>query len=1185
MSALNEIAILFKAMGGDQVSSEAKKVTTATEVMAQGMNKIESAIKAAVVAFATYKLLDYAKDAAMAAARYETLGIVMSTVGNNAGYTGQQMLTFQSSLEKTGISMTESRQVLTQMASAHMDLAKSSELARIAQDAAVIGQMNSSEAFQQMVTGIQRGETEIMKTLGLNVDFNASQQRLAASLGKTTQELTATEKVQANMNATTLKGKDIAGVYESAMGTASKQISSMQRYMDNLKVTAGGVFNDILIVAVQAFTGGLKEANTEAEKLQREGQLKEWGKDIVLSAAAIADGLMIAYHALNTLVVTGVAGFSQLYYGAKALGQALLGDFSGAKESFDSLLSTGSAWSKMIGQQWSENTKFQDAANKMYVDRANQSAQLAQKERADALEKKQLASGLANQAETDAQQQDLFLKKHREEWGKIVVAQLESVGAYSQAAEKAIELNTATDAYKTLLNKSEEAQAALTAQRTLDGNKLLDAKRKELEFENSHLQVIQQLHGARMAALGVSGEEITLSLQSRDLALQEKSLQDQINTETNPTRKLQLQEQLQVQQSINFAVKDEGESRLKIIQNQQTLAALQQSLKMGTALGQDTNTLQTTQTLMAYETKRLELQEQLTAARAAENYPLVDITQQMQTQLDLLYSQSSANDTNMDKLRSVLGLEQGITTEKKKQADNKYRNTAGEEVVSSQNIVSGDEYLNQLVVNLKNTIQYAAAIEYSVSLQKQITAEQGRRQEIENNKYQKQIDDQRLADQQAAADREKAAQEAAIADAKARAEEQARVNAEIISNAQNAVSQTISAVKTMASQLKTMSESLRSAAINIRDVYNSNLTTTGGAVSPEQAYLSAKALFAQTAAQAQTTGNAELYNQLPTLANKLLAASSAYNSSGAAYQTDFSAVQAVLLESAGRADVQATAAEQTVILLNKQEELLIAIKTALQSGGDTASLINQVAIINGQVLSATNSVTTSVGGATSAINSGLGATGAINSGLGASGIIATRMGTTGSLSALMESVRATTANVNNSVGTVNSSVGLVGNNTSTASGMGAIINASLLNRQTGGKLAQTRDSYNLISKPQNSATNQWIADAGTTTFTYYAKGGVANQPSIFGEAGPEAAVPLPDGRSIPVTISGWAAADNRGLIVEIQALKSELVEVKRQIEAGNRIAIAVGEETIAIGTRQAKSSEVMALTARQAVNQ
>lgn len=36
----------------------------------------------------------------------------------------------------------------------------------------------------------------------------------------------------------------------------------------------------------------------------------------------------------------------------------------------------------------------------------------------------------------------------------------------------------------------------------------------------------------------------------------------------------------------------------------------------------------------------------------------------------------------------------------------------------------------------------------------------------------------------------------------------------------------------------------------------------------------------------------------------------------------------------------------------------------------------------------------------------------------------------------------------------------------------------------------------------------------------FAGGGVSNTASIFGEAGPEAAVPLPDGRTIPVTLSG-----------------------------------------------------------------
>lgn len=38
--------------------------------------------------------------------------------------------------------------------------------------------------------------------------------------------------------------------------------------------------------------------------------------------------------------------------------------------------------------------------------------------------------------------------------------------------------------------------------------------------------------------------------------------------------------------------------------------------------------------------------------------------------------------------------------------------------------------------------------------------------------------------------------------------------------------------------------------------------------------------------------------------------------------------------------------------------------------------------------------------------------------------------------------------------------------------------------------------------------------------TGFSRGGVSNRPAIFGEKGPEAAVPLPDGRTIPVTLKG-----------------------------------------------------------------
>jgi hypothetical protein len=49
-----------------------------------------------------------------------------------------------------------------------------------------------------------------------------------------------------------------------------------------------------------------------------------------------------------------------------------------------------------------------------------------------------------------------------------------------------------------------------------------------------------------------------------------------------------------------------------------------------------------------------------------------------------------------------------------------------------------------------------------------------------------------------------------------------------------------------------------------------------------------------------------------------------------------------------------------------------------------------------------------------------------------------------------------------------------------------------------------------------------MTDMGPVELRKYAKGGITGGPvlSLAGEAGPEAIVPLPDGRSIPVTLQG-----------------------------------------------------------------
>ena len=365
------------------------------------VSALKGAVTALGIAWAAHKLLSYAEDAALMAARYHTLGAAMTVVGNNAGYTSDQMAAYQKTLQSSGIAMMEARQTLTMMASAHIDLANSAKLARIAQDAAVIGGINSSEAFKSMVYGIQSAQVEVLRTIGLNVNFEDSYKKLGKQLGKNAEDLTEMEKVQARTNAVMEKGKDIAGAYEAAMGTAGKQITSMQRYMDDLKVKVGEVFQDTLTVAVDVFTQGLKKSNGEMDEMAQKNQIDTWGKNVLMIFATVADAVYIVYNVMKTLVVTAVAGFSQMYYGAKAVAQALTGDFRGASDSFSEMMASGKAWVNMLADDWKTATPFQDAAKKFLVEKE------AAKGRLDALKAEEAArikAGEATRAEQAAKE-------------------------------------------------------------------------------------------------------------------------------------------------------------------------------------------------------------------------------------------------------------------------------------------------------------------------------------------------------------------------------------------------------------------------------------------------------------------------------------------------------------------------------------------------------------------------------------------------------------------------------------------------------------------------------------------------------------------------------------------------------------------------------------------------------------
>lgn len=226
-------------------------------------------IAAIIGAVTTSKVAEVVKDVSMLAAKYETLGVAMNTVGRNAGYTKAEIAEFQKELEKTGIAAIESRTAIMRLAQAQVPLEQAAKLARIAQDAAVIGGINSSEAFERMIHGMTTAEPLILRNIGIMVNFEQAYKGAAKALGKNTTELTEQEKLQARVNAVMAQGPRIAGTYEAAMETAGKKIGSTDKYAQKLQVSLGELFQPTLAAGVDAYTAALKGLNSAMDGLDK----------------------------------------------------------------------------------------------------------------------------------------------------------------------------------------------------------------------------------------------------------------------------------------------------------------------------------------------------------------------------------------------------------------------------------------------------------------------------------------------------------------------------------------------------------------------------------------------------------------------------------------------------------------------------------------------------------------------------------------------------------------------------------------------------------------------------------------------------------------------------------------------------------------------------------------------------
>lgn len=275
----------------DDLALSGAKAEKSTKALTLASIGLGDAVRTIAGSFVALKLGQFISESIKLNQRYQELGISMNVVGRNVGITGAKMDETARSIQQMGISMLESRQVVLKLASSHIDLANAEKLADLARNAAIVGQINTSEALGRIVHGVRSGESEVLKTIGLNVSFEQSYMKLSKQLGKTSTDLTQAEKMQARLNDVYKNAPALVGLYEASMANAGKQFRSTERLIEDLKVNLGGLFDLTARTAVRLYTDELKKASDKTNEFINNGAMKKWGDDVAMGFARAGDTL------------------------------------------------------------------------------------------------------------------------------------------------------------------------------------------------------------------------------------------------------------------------------------------------------------------------------------------------------------------------------------------------------------------------------------------------------------------------------------------------------------------------------------------------------------------------------------------------------------------------------------------------------------------------------------------------------------------------------------------------------------------------------------------------------------------------------------------------------------------------------------------------------------------------------
>jgi phage-related protein len=336
-----------------QFTKGMQQATQSVDQFSQKSSSLRGAVMGIGIAAgtATAAMIAFGTKAFMAAARVDELDVSMNAVGKATGLGYQAIRDAAIATKDMGIEMEIAQQSAIKFAQNNLDLAYASQLARAAQDLAVVSGKNSTETFNMLTHAVITGRSEVLKSVGIQKSAGQMYESFAKSIGKSANALTYQEKQTAVATGALAEAAKVAGVYEAAMDSPGKVLRSFKRITNEIQVAIGGVLLKGLGPMIKAFYDVYKNISKALTK-------SETFKNVMSALEMVIVKLTAPITAFLTYIGDMIKKFTEAKAPAEQLDGALKNSqatVTSMAEKFEMLLpvlaSVGSAFAVMAGKQ------------------------------------------------------------------------------------------------------------------------------------------------------------------------------------------------------------------------------------------------------------------------------------------------------------------------------------------------------------------------------------------------------------------------------------------------------------------------------------------------------------------------------------------------------------------------------------------------------------------------------------------------------------------------------------------------------------------------------------------------------------------------------------------------------------------------------------------------------------------